>query len=148
MLAGRRAHERDGDGGFSLIELLVVILVIGILAAIAIPVYLHQRDHAYDAVAKSDLNQLAQFEEMYLESHATYGTIAEIVADGMAVGPSRGDTVWVVRYDGERSFCLKAQAVGASRPWFYDSASGGMQPAGGSDCPTTTTGTPGDSLSR
>jgi prepilin-type N-terminal cleavage/methylation domain-containing protein len=148
MLARRCANEREDEQGFTLIELLVVILVIGILAAIAIPVYLHQRDHAYDAVAKSDLNQLAQFEEMYLESHSTYGTIADIVADGMAVGPSRGDTVWVIWYDGERAFCLKAQAVGASRPWFYDSAAGGMQAAGATACPVTTGGTAGDSASR
>lgn len=134
------------EAGFTLMELLVVVIIIGILAAIAIPVFLNQRIRAYDSAAKSDLRELAQFEEAYLVDHTSYTTIASLRADGEAVRVSPGVTLTVVRYDGPDGYCLSAGRSGSPNTWFYDSQNGGQQAPGATGCPTTTTGTPGDSV--
>ncbi len=55
------------ESGFSLIEILVVILIIGILAAIAIPTFLNQKAKANDAQGKA----VARTAETAIESYAT-----------------------------------------------------------------------------
>ena len=75
--------------GFTLLELMVVVLIIGILAAIAIPRFASVKDKAYVATMKSDLRNLVTNQEAYLADYAAYS--ATLPALGFT--PSTGVTI-------------------------------------------------------
>ena len=66
MMARLQQNTR-GDQGFTLVELLVAILIIGVLAAIAIPTFLNQKGKAYDASGR----EMARTASLAAETFAT-----------------------------------------------------------------------------
>src|SRR5262249_39349560 len=67
MLLKLRQRMASEESGFTLVELLVVMLIIGLLAAIAIPAFFNQRDKAKDAGAK----EMAHTAQVAMETFAT-----------------------------------------------------------------------------
>jgi len=59
-----RTHRR-GEDGFTLIELMIVMVIIGILAAIAVPMYVQSVRHAKEAVLREDLQTLRSAIDSY-----------------------------------------------------------------------------------
>lgn len=63
---------RQNSRGFTLVELLVVTVLIGLLAAIALPKFVNTRQKSMLASMKSDLRNLATAEENYFTTYYTY----------------------------------------------------------------------------
>lgn len=68
---GKR-RSRSGGAGFTLIELVVVLAIIGILVAAAVPLYLGARKRAYKAEADSTLQELKTMEWAYYQENNAF----------------------------------------------------------------------------
>jgi prepilin-type N-terminal cleavage/methylation domain-containing protein len=63
----------ENRNGFTLIEILIVCVVLGILAAIAIPRYSGAKEKAHLAAMKADLHNVAVLEEQYAADPVSHG---------------------------------------------------------------------------
>ena len=66
-----KLHMRN-EKGFTLIELMIVIAIIGILAAIAIPQFSAYRVRSYNSAANADLRNAATAQEAYFVDAQSY----------------------------------------------------------------------------
>ena len=87
----------SNEKGFTLIELMIVIAIIGILAAIAIPNFVSYRARSYNASAQSDLKNAMTTQEAYFVDNETYtantgtlGTAGWVQSKGVTMGIGAG----------------------------------------------------------
>ena len=100
------SRRRDAEEGFTLIELMVVVLIIAILIAIAIPQFLGARSRAQDTAAKSDLRNALTAEKTSYTDTQTYTTTAATLT---AIEPAIkwGTTTTVTVSPDTLSVCLQ-----------------------------------------
>ena len=83
--------------GFSLTEILIVLAIMGILAAVAFPTYTESLRRANRAEAKSELVQVAAEQERFFSSYNSYSTDAEPLRTPIFEGRDRTTTnAWYV----------------------------------------------------
>ena len=102
----RRNQSQKSEQGFTLLELMIVMVVIGLLAAIAIPAYTTNIKHAREAVLKSDLHTLRTANDSYtVDKQKAPQSLDDLVQSGyiklMPVDPftHRSDTWMPVQSD-------------------------------------------------
>lgn len=78
-------NQLKKDEGFTLIELMVVVLIIAILIAVAIPTFLGARERAQDRAAQSNLRNALTAEKVFYTDAEQY---TDVAADLAAIEPS------------------------------------------------------------
>ncbi|WP_309616945.1 prepilin-type N-terminal cleavage/methylation domain-containing protein [Salinibacterium sp.] len=128
MIVARERARRAGQGGFTLIELVVVIVILGVLAAVAVPFFLGQRDAALKATVTSDLVNAAITVESFGAAHSGNFSSFPVASTSNGIRGSGGNVITVTL--STNSYTIRGtnpSLTGLTDFQWYDRASGGLQ---------------------
>lgn len=133
---GRDRDTRiSAQDGFTLFEILVVIMIIGVLTALAVPSFVNQREKAQDTCAKSLLMAGRTAMETYLTDHGNYSGVTLVklnkIEPALPASGSCGTTNSLVVGDAGAAGCVGAPTAssyclmvlssgGPNRPYVFN----------------------------
>jgi prepilin-type N-terminal cleavage/methylation domain-containing protein len=149
MLARIRKSMEERDEGFTLIELLVVMIIIGILSAIAIPVFLTQREKARDSAVKADVSTVGKEIATYFVDNTNTTSLAVgknaagtrwQLSGGALTAPqdlgavSNGVTLIDTVLTDANTWCVAMQNTAGAQDYFMYSSANGLTTATSAGC--------------
>jgi type IV pilus assembly protein PilA len=110
------------EEGFTLVEVLIVLIIIGVLVGLAVPQFISQRNKATGAQARSDLRNAATVEEAQVDTSGGYTSSMTALTTAGFKRTSGLQMGVAATPDG---YCEVASEGGTY--WWFDSSAGGVQ---------------------